>query len=174
MIKKQQARQRHEFVLMDEIHLLSASDQLSIRVDTCRRYFHSLTSSKAPRARDLRLTCRACPAGVAYLIHVVNPEPPWSQISREPLVRQGNPTSEVFHTNPSGPICQRRTTKQQKQKSGAPQYPYQQEAQEVPTSATMAPTKKAKKTADSINSRLALVMKSGKGEKNPYPYGPHS
>ena len=27
----------------------------------------------------------------------------------------------------------------------------------------MAPTKKAKKTADSINSRLALVMKSGKG-----------
>ncbi|KAA6413276.1 MAG: hypothetical protein LQ347_005321 [Umbilicaria vellea] len=26
----------------------------------------------------------------------------------------------------------------------------------------MAPTKKAKKTADSINSRLALVMKSGK------------
>lgn len=28
----------------------------------------------------------------------------------------------------------------------------------------MAPTKKAKKTADSINSRLALVMKSGKGE----------
>lgn len=31
----------------------------------------------------------------------------------------------------------------------------------------MAPTKKAKKTADSINSRLALVMKSGKGEKTP-------
>jgi large subunit ribosomal protein L30e len=30
--------------------------------------------------------------------------------------------------------------------------------------ATMAPTKKTKKTADSINSRLALVMKSGKGE----------
>lgn len=29
----------------------------------------------------------------------------------------------------------------------------------------MAPTKKAKKTADSINSRLALVMKSGKGTK---------
>jgi hypothetical protein len=29
----------------------------------------------------------------------------------------------------------------------------------------MAPTKKTKKTADSINSRLALVMKSGKGEK---------
>lgn len=29
----------------------------------------------------------------------------------------------------------------------------------------MAP-KKAKKTADSINSRLALVMKSGKGSKN--------
>jgi hypothetical protein len=28
----------------------------------------------------------------------------------------------------------------------------------------MAPTKKTKKTADSINSRLALVMKSGKGE----------
>merc|ERR1711964_461104 len=28
--------------------------------------------------------------------------------------------------------------------------------------AKMAPTKKAKKTADSINSRLALVMKSGK------------
>jgi hypothetical protein len=27
----------------------------------------------------------------------------------------------------------------------------------------MAPVKKAKKTADSINSRLALVMKSGKG-----------
>jgi hypothetical protein len=27
----------------------------------------------------------------------------------------------------------------------------------------MAPTKKTKKTADSINSRLALVMKSGKG-----------
>jgi len=27
----------------------------------------------------------------------------------------------------------------------------------------MAPTKKNKKTADSINSRLALVMKSGKG-----------
>lgn len=27
----------------------------------------------------------------------------------------------------------------------------------------MAPTKKAKKTSDSINSRLALVMKSGKG-----------
>ena len=27
----------------------------------------------------------------------------------------------------------------------------------------MAPTKKSKKTADSINSRLALVMKSGKG-----------
>lgn len=30
--------------------------------------------------------------------------------------------------------------------------------------AEMAPTKKAKKTADSINSRLALVMKSGKGK----------
>ena len=29
--------------------------------------------------------------------------------------------------------------------------------------ATMAPVKKTKKTADSINSRLALVMKSGKG-----------
>lgn len=29
----------------------------------------------------------------------------------------------------------------------------------------MAPTKKAKKTADSINSRLALVMKSGKGTR---------
>jgi len=29
----------------------------------------------------------------------------------------------------------------------------------------MAP-KKAKKTADSINSRLALVMKSGKGSNN--------
>lgn len=30
----------------------------------------------------------------------------------------------------------------------------------------MAPTtKKAKKTADNINSRLALVMKSGKGEQ---------
>ena len=29
----------------------------------------------------------------------------------------------------------------------------------------MAPTKKTKKTADSINSRLALVMKSGKGTK---------
>ncbi|KAL9117925.1 MAG: hypothetical protein Q9187_005532 [Circinaria calcarea] len=28
----------------------------------------------------------------------------------------------------------------------------------------MAPTKKSKKTADSINSRLALVMKSGKGK----------
>ena len=27
----------------------------------------------------------------------------------------------------------------------------------------MAPTKKSKKAADSINSRLALVMKSGKG-----------
>jgi hypothetical protein len=27
----------------------------------------------------------------------------------------------------------------------------------------MAPTKKTKKAADSINSRLALVMKSGKG-----------
>jgi len=27
----------------------------------------------------------------------------------------------------------------------------------------MAPTKKTKQTADSINSRLALVMKSGKG-----------
>ena len=27
----------------------------------------------------------------------------------------------------------------------------------------MAPTKKTKKTADSINSRLALVLKSGKG-----------
>ncbi|KAL8740696.1 MAG: hypothetical protein Q9190_006626, partial [Brigantiaea leucoxantha] len=27
----------------------------------------------------------------------------------------------------------------------------------------MAPTKKSKKTADNINSRLALVMKSGKG-----------
>lgn len=27
----------------------------------------------------------------------------------------------------------------------------------------MAPVKKSKKTADSINSRLALVMKSGKG-----------
>jgi len=32
----------------------------------------------------------------------------------------------------------------------------------------MAPTKKTKKTADSINSRLALVMKSGKGEKIPW------
>jgi hypothetical protein len=31
--------------------------------------------------------------------------------------------------------------------------------------AEMAPTKKTKKTADSINSRLALVMKSGKGKK---------
>jgi len=31
------------------------------------------------------------------------------------------------------------------------------------SSAAMAPTKKTKKTADSINSRLALVMKSGKG-----------
>ena len=30
-------------------------------------------------------------------------------------------------------------------------------------SAEMAPTKKAKKASDSINSRLALVMKSGKG-----------
>ncbi len=29
----------------------------------------------------------------------------------------------------------------------------------------MAPVKKTKKTADSINSRLALVMKSGKGMK---------
>ena len=28
----------------------------------------------------------------------------------------------------------------------------------------MAPAKKSKKTADSINSRLALVMKSGKGK----------
>lgn len=27
----------------------------------------------------------------------------------------------------------------------------------------MAPTKKTKKTSDGINSRLALVMKSGKG-----------
>jgi len=27
----------------------------------------------------------------------------------------------------------------------------------------MAPTKKSKKAADSINARLALVMKSGKG-----------
>lgn len=31
----------------------------------------------------------------------------------------------------------------------------------------MAPTKKTKKTADSINSRLALVMKSGKGSNLP-------
>lgn len=31
------------------------------------------------------------------------------------------------------------------------------------SNATMAPTKKAKKSADGINSRLALVMKSGKG-----------
>jgi hypothetical protein len=31
-------------------------------------------------------------------------------------------------------------------------------------SSTMAPAKKSKKTADSINSRLALVMKSGKGK----------
>jgi len=33
-------------------------------------------------------------------------------------------------------------------------------------SATMAPAKKSKKTADSINSRLALVMKSGKGKSS--------
>ena len=31
----------------------------------------------------------------------------------------------------------------------------------------MAPTKKAKKATDSINSRLALVMKSGKGLSGP-------
>merc|ERR1712093_861156 len=37
-----------------------------------------------------------------------------------------------------------------------------QEQSESWINAKMAPTKKAKKTTDSINSRLALVMKSGK------------
>jgi len=39
----------------------------------------------------------------------------------------------------------------------------------IPRIAEMAPTKKAKKSSDGINSRLALVMKSGKGALYPSP-----